>query len=611
MSAMRRAVVVGFDYHARYLARVVNEHSSRWRLKAFAGTRVGTLQAFGALCRADMLICFGGPGPSVALAEAAMARSIPVLVIWAGSDVVVAAETPFDLAVTKRHKYDNVAVAPWLVDELHVLGIDAHHLPVGAVRAVPSIAPLPKVFGVLTYLPEPRRAFYGAQRVYQIASQMPGVRFTVLGPGASDDNAPPNVTFAGYVGDVAARIDGSTVLLRLTEHDGMSVLVLEALSRGRHVIWTHDYPGVIGATNTEGALAALRELYQSHCRGKLLPNVVGRDYVAKNFAPADIAARFEAHLDTLAASGTALGNGQHQRRVAISGLGLFSAEVAKQVELLRPEWKPRVLSTNSRLEVFASLLTLIQSGVWYSIGSPVTDRWVHLFARILRKPRVIHWVGSDIEYFKNTARLHKQLRSSSIKHLTEVRWTADELRDLGLQSDIVPLPLRNYSPSVKPLPKQFTIMVYLPKSRPDFYGKSAYEKVLAEFADDGIRLFVVGGGNLRVPEGIEVTNLGWCDDLRPIYEQVTVLVRLTPRDGLSLMVLEALSFGRHVMWSKPFPYSTFVRNRSDLKAGLRSLLGRDRDGTLCAQYAAAEMVERQYSTERAVTGILQAWESVS
>lgn len=610
MTPTRRAIVVGFDYHAKYLARVLNEHSTHWQIRAFPSTRRGVLAALWALRKSDVLISFGGPGPSVALAEAAHAYGIPIVVVWAGSDVTIAAQNPFDLAITKRHGYDNVAVAPWLVQELGEIGIDAQTLAVGAVEAAENIAPLPEVFRVLTYLPEPRREFYGEKPVYELARRMPDVRFTVLGPGGVDRSAPDNVSFAGHVDDVACRIDASSALLRLTNHDGASVLVLEALARGRHVVWTHEYPGVRVAHDADQAYTALSELYEAHRNGTLEPNQTGIDFVRANFAPKDIARNFEAHLDALVDGRPAYRNGHRKRKVAISGLGLFSAEVAKHVERLRSDWKPSILSTNSRLEVFASLLTLFRSDVWYSIGSPVTDRWVYLFARLLRKPRVIHWVGSDIEYFRNTKTLHKQLRNAAIKHLTEVTWTADELRDLGLSSEIVPLPLRHYSGSIKPLPERFTILLYLPKTRPEFYGKREYERMLRHFASSNIRVFVVGGARLDVPHDVEVHNLGWRDDLRAIFEEVTVLIRLTPRDGLSLMVLEALSFGRYVMWSKPFPHATQIRSRRDLVDSLQALLDRHQNGTLEPQREAAEMIRDRYSSELAVDKILAAWESV-
>ncbi len=606
----RRAIVLGFEYHARYLARVMNRHSPQWEFAAYSNTRLGTVRALLALRRADALICFGGPGPNVALSEAAAARGVPVVVIWAGSDVLIAAESPFDMAVIERRGYHNAAVAPWLVDELRALGVTAAWVPVGAMELQPRVAPLPQRFRVLTYLPHPRRSFYGEQRVYRIARAMPDVEFAVLGAGEADPHAPENVAFAGYVHDAGNELDASTVLLRLTDHDGMSVLVLEALAHARHVVWTHELPGVHAVCDEDRALAVLQRLAAEHAAGTLRPNAIGRAFVGEHYAAADVARGIERFVDGVLES-SMRAHPARKRRAAISGLGLFSAEVAKQVERRSPAWNVHVLRTGSRLEVLSALYNLLRSDVWYSIGSPITDRWVHLWARMLRKPRIVHWVGSDIEHARNADWVRRQMQSRRVKHLTEVAWTADELRALGLESEIVPLPLRQHSTGVTPLPERFTVLLYIPKARPEFYGRSEYEAVLQEFAGEPLRVFVVGGAELRAPESIEVVNLGWRGDLHEVYQQSTVLVRLTPRDGLSLMVLEALSFGRFVMWSKPFPYATQIGGRRDMIDGLRTLLARHRAGTLHAQYAAAEMVARSYGSERSIDRILNAWEVVT
>ncbi|HTU82233.1 MAG TPA: hypothetical protein VMF61_08895 [Candidatus Acidoferrales bacterium] len=606
----RRGVVLGFDYHARYLARMINRNGERWELRAFPNTRVGMMQALWSLRSANALIAFGGPGPSVALAEAAAARNLPIAVIWAGSDVLISAEMPFDLAVIKRRGYHNTAVAPWLVDELRTIGVDAACLPVAGIDRVDVIAPLPQRFRVITYLPEPRRGFYGGDRVYELARAMPDVEFAVTGPGERDPHAPPNVTFTGYLQDVASQLDQSTVLLRLADHDGMSVLVLEALGRARHVVWTHELPGVQSVGDAGEALEALRRLRERHRRGELPLNHTGRQYVEEHFAVKDVARGIELFLDRIVDKSIHAGSAR-KRSAAISGLGLFSAEVAEQVERLSPVWSVRMLRTGSRLEVLSSLYNVFRSDVWYSIGSPITDRWVHWWARLLRKRRVVHWVGSDIEHARQTAWVCKQLRSPRIKHLAEVDWTADELRELGMNPEIVPLPLRQRAHGVKPLPERFTILLYVPKARPEFYGGRDYEALLEDFAGEGIRAIVVGGADVRAPEGVEMINLGWRGDLREAYEQSTVLIRLTPRDGLSLMVLEALSFGRYVMWSKPFPYCTQVSGKSDIVRELRAMLERHRAGSLLPQYAAAEMIARTYSSERAVDRILATWEVAS
>ena len=272
MNRKFRAVVVGLDYHARFLAGLMNKESRIWLFRAYDNSRLATLQALLALRKADVLICFGGPSPNVALTIAASRRNIPVIVIWAGSDVMKAQTDPFELETIKQEGFINIAVAPWLVDELKLLGIQSEYVPVAGMEPGAPVKPLPKNFRVLTYLPEPRRDFYGAPLVYAAAQAMPDVRFTVVGAGPANPDVPSNVEFCGLVHDMSSRIDASTVLLRQPEHDGTSMLVLEALSRARHVVWNYEFPHVKTARALNEVLVSLRELARAHAAGTLQLN---------------------------------------------------------------------------------------------------------------------------------------------------------------------------------------------------------------------------------------------------------------------------------------------------------------------------------------------------
>jgi glycosyltransferase involved in cell wall biosynthesis len=606
MKHFRRAVVVGFDYYAHFLAGLVNEHSKHWRLRAFDSTRLGTVRALLAMRTADALISFGGPAPNIALLEAARRRNIPVLVIWAGSDVLKAQEDPFELEVIKQEGFHHICDGPWLVDELAVLGLKAEYEPVTAVPPGAPVECFPKEFRVLTYLPEPRREFYGAQVVYQAARAMPDVRFDVVGAGSASADAPPNVAFHGVVSDMAKRIDNSVVLLRQPEHDGKSMLVLEALARARHVVWNYDFPHVHTARGTDNVIAKLRELRQLHARGELLLNHDGRTFVLNTFVRADVAARFERRLDRIVREQPTRRTGPRYR-VAISGLGLFCAQIAGQVQTVAPEWETYLLRMNSRLQVFTSILTLTQCDVWYSIGSPVPDRWVHLAARLLRKPRVIHWVGSDIATLNEHAQLRALLSSNNVIHLAEVAWTAQQLRNYGFEPRIAPLPPRHTDGRALPLPERFTIMLYVPRTRSDFYGKHAFERLMRRLQGEPIRYLIVGGGEIDAPPGADIVNLGWRDDLHDVYADVSTLIRYTPHDGLSLMVLEALSFGRHVLWTQQFPFVRTISGYSDMESEVRALLARHRKGELRPQHAASLMVQDRFAPAACTRAIAQAW----
>ncbi len=606
---MRKAVVVGFDYHGEFLSNLINERSSGWNLRYYPASRLGTIRALAACVTADAIVAFGGPGPNMALADVARRRNIPVIVVWAGSDVLTAKRDPQLLELIKRYRFINVCDGEWLVDELRELGIEATYVPVTAVQPAPHIAPLPKEFSVLTYLPEPRRTFYGERAVYSLAREFPEIPFRVVGRGRRNPIAPANVEFLGHVNDIERRIDDSTVLLRLPEHDGKSMLVLEAMARGRHVIWNYEFPHVGTAPRTADAAALLKARRDEHERGELEPNIEGHAYVSRHFQRGPLAERFTAVLDEAVA-----GLGERvagRQRVAISGLELFCAQMIEELERNPYGWLPEMLRTRARLEVVASMFSLFFCDVWYSIGSPIGDRWVHFLGRVLRKPRVIHWVGSDITALYNDRRLRRFCQQPHVHNLAEVDWTIDELRRLGIDATLAPLPPRLPASQPEPLPERFTVLLYLPRTRGDFYGRREYERLIRAFAARNVRFMVVGGGDFYAPPQADVIRLGWCASLANIYRSATVLIRFTKHDGLSLMTLEALTHGRHVLWSQDFPFTTQVRSYDDIQRAISQLLERFERGELTVQAEAASYVAETYSTTRCTARIAAAWENAS
>jgi hypothetical protein len=609
-SQLRNAVVVGFDYYSAYLADLINEHSHGWKMRYFGSSRTQTLRALVAVRQADALVCFGGPGPDAALIEAARGSRIPVIVIWAGTDVIVTGSDPGMLEVFKQYGFVNVSDGPWLVDELRLLGIEARYVPVTAVRTPEAPLPLPSEFSVISYLPEPRRAFYGEKSVYAIARALPEVAFNIVGRGAANFGAPANVKFLGHVNNMPERLDQSTVLLRLPEHDGKSMLVLEALARGRHVVWNYDFPGVCTARDVPSAITALRTLKTAHEQGVLDCNLSGLKYVSERFRRDDLARNFVGVLDEAVRTKSKRTHAP-SRRVAISGYNLFTAQVADALQQSRLDWEPRLLRVNSNLERLTSFVHLVSSDVWYSIGEPIGDRWLRLLAAVLRKPRVVHWVGSDLQTL-NDPRVTRACRGGRVRNLAEVDWTMSELQRSGLRATLAPLPPRIDAPAEQPpLPARFTILLYIPRSRCEFYGRREYERLFRTFAGRPVRFLVVGDGDCYAPEEANVTRLGWCTDLRGIYEQTSALLRFTEHDGLSLMALEALAYGRNVLWTQEFPFTTRVASYADCEREIAELLHRHEAGLLVPRVDAAQYVRETYDQQRCIANIACVWTVVS
>jgi len=70
-------------------------------------------------------------------------------------------------------------------------------------------------------------------------------------------------------------------------------------------------------------------------------------------------------------------------------------------------------------------------------------------------------------------------------------------------------------------------------------------------------------GNIRVHNRIP--------DLTEYYRQASVVWRPTRHDGLSWMVMESLGYGRHVLWTYPFPGCIQAATASEAAAHIRRL----------------------------------------
>lgn len=295
----KSAVVVGYPHHARNLCQILNQHSTSWKTQFFdtSGYR-NLLSAALGLLRAQALISFGGPSPHRLLVSLAKKLRIPVFVFWAGSDVVTLLERPDDAQTLRTKNLTHLAAAPWLVEELKTVQIPADFVPAAGVTPPAEPQPFGDTFRVVTYLPQLRADFYGAQEVYAVARALSDVPFVVTGSNnGTDPRAPQNVSFSGHLDDVTSVLDASVALLRMPQHDGLSTMVLQALSRGRYVLWIHKIPGVTVIKALDDVIASLRSLKERHKARTLPSNSAGINFVASHFREIDVASAFENRLN--------------------------------------------------------------------------------------------------------------------------------------------------------------------------------------------------------------------------------------------------------------------------------------------------------------------------
>lgn len=199
-------------------------------------------------------------------------------------------------------------------------------------------------------------------------------------------------------------------------------------------------------------------------------------------------------------------------------------------------------------------LSLWRSDLIYLIGGDLRpNRFYHL-ALFLKKKIIFHWVGSDILDMKawcNQGRKFSPWLMNHVVHWAEVMWTANELKELGLSCQVVPLTPAVFPKEVKELPGKFVILTYLPAGKADFYGEATIIELACQFPEI-VFLAVATNPTDRNPEWPpNLISVGWVDNMAELYSEVVLVIRLTRHDGLSFMVLEALAHGRHVIWGYP------------------------------------------------------------
>jgi len=214
-----------------------------------------------ALLRADLVYAIGSSvrlhGPLDLLARAGR----PILMHWVGTDVLQALRAREERKLSPRvitgahHWVD----APWFIDELAPLGLRASEHPLPMPIAVGRPLPMPPDPAVLVYIPRKPHAAYNVEGTFEVIDALPGVRFLVAG-GYPLTTARPNVEDLGYVTDWEPVYERTGVFLRLAHHDGISHTLVEALSFGRHAVWSFPFPGVHQVSSPAQAVHALREL---------------------------------------------------------------------------------------------------------------------------------------------------------------------------------------------------------------------------------------------------------------------------------------------------------------------------------------------------------------
>lgn len=258
--------------------------------------------------------------------------------------------------------------------------------------------------------------------------------------------------------------------------------------------------------------------------------------------------------------------------IAVAGLPFFGQQVATS---LRTEgFRARYVPAPGRawLGHPGFPLTLLRADLVYAIGSSIRRRSPIDLLACAGRPILMHWVGSDVRHalkaFDEGKVSHRLVERAT--HWADAPWLIEELAPLGMRVTEHPLPIPIATGRPLPMPAEPAILVYLPRNPHAAYDVAGTLHVFD--ALPGVRFLLAGGYPLS-PARPNVEQLGYVTDWDPAYARTAVHLRLTHHDGLSHTVIEALSYGRHVVWTCPFPGVRRVAGPAEAVDALRELLG--------------------------------------
>ena len=199
---------------------------------------------------------------------------------WIGTDVISAKKNK--LITKKLQKYItlNLVGSSFLKEELAELGIKAEEVPILPTKMKTDFSAVPEEHKVITYLPEGREEFYGIKYIEEAAKKFDKIEFNIVG-NSKDSLNMKNVKFLGKLDKNAMDelYDKSTILMRLPEHDGLSLMLLEALIKGKEVIYCYEFPFTKKAKNIDEMLNVMEEIVKK--KPKL--NTEGHNYVIEHY----------------------------------------------------------------------------------------------------------------------------------------------------------------------------------------------------------------------------------------------------------------------------------------------------------------------------------------
>ena len=214
-------------------------------------------------------------------AKAAKLMHKKVMTHWIGTDVLHVSEgktNPTKLSIVDKH----FACFSELQKELHDNGIEAEVLPIIPFNLKFTLNKMPQEHAVLIYMPDGREEFYGYEVLKDVFQHASNTNFYIVANSSSEKfSMYKNVEVLGILSldQMEMLYDKISIVIRNVKHDGLSMSVVEALAKGKKVIWNYSIPNVICAKTAQEICMELDKIIKEPPK----VDIAAHEYVVENY----------------------------------------------------------------------------------------------------------------------------------------------------------------------------------------------------------------------------------------------------------------------------------------------------------------------------------------
>lgn len=239
------------------------------------------------LRKADIVISMNGVTDRSRTLDLVLKFKKKLVLQWMGSDALYAIDRQKNGTLSRDYiDYAwNFVDSPWLLEEVGSIGVKPEVVKFKFFESSEKPVERYEALKVITYLSHNRQVFYGLDWVLQLAADNPDIPFEVYGTDASDKPGTSNISWKGWQeAEVFTKaLREAPIFLRLTEHDGFSVSLIEALTSGCEVLTRMPVEYAVVVESPEDMLTKFKAVRQRVMARDLTPDLENARKVKAEF----------------------------------------------------------------------------------------------------------------------------------------------------------------------------------------------------------------------------------------------------------------------------------------------------------------------------------------